>query len=50
VQACYSEEIANSILKVPLSHNISEDFLAWENTTEGMFTVLVMLASSVQTG
>jgi hypothetical protein len=39
VQACYLEDIANAILKIPLSHNMCEDFVAWKNTTEGIFTV-----------
>jgi hypothetical protein len=39
VQACYSEDTANAILKIPLSHYMCKDFVAWENTTEGMFTV-----------
>jgi hypothetical protein len=48
VQACYSEDTAKAILKIPLSHNMCEDFVAWENTTEGIFTVksAYMLAKS----
>jgi len=48
VQACYLEDTANAILKTPLSHNMCEDFVAWENTTEGIFTVksAYMLAKS----
>jgi len=42
VQACYSEDTANAILKIPLSRNMCED------TTEGIFTVksAYMLAKS----
>jgi hypothetical protein len=32
LQACYHEETASAILKIPLSHNFCEDFVAWENT------------------
>ena len=48
VQACYSEDTANAILKIPLSRNMCEDSVAWENTTEGIFTVKLayMLAKS----
>jgi len=48
VQSCYSEDTANAILKIPLSRNMCEDSVAWENTTEGIFTVksAYMLAKS----
>jgi hypothetical protein len=39
VRACYSEENANMILKIPLSHNTCEDFVSWEHNKEGIFTV-----------
>lgn len=34
-----SEETASVILKIPLSQNICEDFVAWEHTKDCIFTV-----------
>jgi hypothetical protein len=39
VRARYSEDTADMILKIPLSHNTCEDFVSWEPYKEGIFTV-----------